>query len=188
MGALNRACIEHKGRAKGVIHRKWIGEATQQGLDEIVVAGGESLAERKALLMEGANCFIALPGGVGTLDELFEVVALCNSGFGYFPVCVLNVDGYYDGLRAQLDRAAQDGLSPPHSALLYFADSASDAVDWTSKQVQQPSKVIGIKKTKQVWNNTPKTYDVGFMHGAAMAIVAVAVGAGLMFMSKHRAQ
>ena len=74
MGALNRGCVENSGRVIGVIHAKWIGEEDMEGIDMVVV-DGDDLQERKRQLSANADCLITLPGGVGTLDELFEAIA-----------------------------------------------------------------------------------------------------------------
>ena len=74
MGALNKGCVENAGRVIGVIHAKWIGEEDMEGIDMVVV-DGDDLQERKRQLSADADCLITLPGGVGTLDELFEAIA-----------------------------------------------------------------------------------------------------------------
>jgi len=76
MGGLNESAKEAGGRVRGIIHKTFIGEEKASGLTELIVVGGSDLVERKRRLFEGAECIIALPGGVGTLDELFMAVAL----------------------------------------------------------------------------------------------------------------
>ena len=77
---------------------------------ELIVVGGSDLVERKRKLFEGADCIIALPGGVGTLDELFEAIACVHTGlWPWMPICVVDADGYYEGVQRQLRRG---GVSP----------------------------------------------------------------------------
>jgi uncharacterized protein (TIGR00730 family) len=78
--------------------------------------------ERKALMAELADGFIALPGGLGTLDELFEIVTWSQLGIHRKPVGVLNVAGYYDPLVALLDHAVTGGFVPARSRDLVIVD------------------------------------------------------------------
>jgi uncharacterized protein (TIGR00730 family) len=140
MGALNRGCVENNGRVIGVIHAKWIGEEVSlvicsfslhitkillqdmKGIEMIVVEG-EDLQERKRMMMEGADCLISLPGGVGTLDELFEAIANVHCGLSRLPICLINVDNYYEGTLLQLERAKADGLLKSTTDLFHVAKS-----------------------------------------------------------------
>ena len=98
MGALNQAAKEAGCRVRGVIHSMWIGEEDAKGLDEMIVVGGRDLTERKRRLLEDADVLVALPGGVGTLDEFFEAVAGVHTRLSTLPIVLVNVDGYYDGV------------------------------------------------------------------------------------------
>lgn len=73
-------------------------------VDEMIVATGDGLAERKRLLVEGCDCIIALPGGAGTFDELWESVAEVGLGFRNIPIVCVNVDGYYDSFHTMITR------------------------------------------------------------------------------------
>ena len=103
---------------EGVIHEMWMPgsgkDELQHGLSSLLVAGGPTLAERKDLLCRPSDAFIVLPGGAGTLDEAFEMVSEQQIGLPKGavarPVCFLNIDGYYDGTVAQLQRARDDGI------------------------------------------------------------------------------
>jgi len=110
MGALNEAVKSAGGRSLGVIHKQWIGEEEASGLDKLIVVDGTDLSERKRLLLEAADALICLPGGVGTLDELFQAVAGVATGLSTLPVVLINTDGYYDGTLLQLRRAEEEGL------------------------------------------------------------------------------
>ena len=95
---------------------------------ELVVARGTDLSARKRALACDADCIVALPGGPGTWDELWEAAALRQIGFeSAAPVCVVNVDGYYDGFGTMLARAHADGiLHKPPSEFLFFARDAAE--------------------------------------------------------------
>lgn len=132
MGALNEALKAAGGRVCGVIHEKWVDGEAAEGLDEMLVASGDDLSERKRLLLDGASCLIALPGGVGTLDELLHTVAGVHTRIAApLPICVVNTDGYYDGLILQLQRAEDEGLlRMRYTQLLHVEDTPEAAVAW----------------------------------------------------------
>jgi uncharacterized protein (TIGR00730 family) len=86
--------------------------------------------ERKAMMAELSDAFIALPGGWGTLEELFETVTWAQLGFHEKPVGLLNVLGYYDGLLRFLDQAVEAGfLKAEHRALLLLGDTPGALLD-----------------------------------------------------------
>ncbi|MBM3372662.1 MAG: TIGR00730 family Rossman fold protein, partial [Betaproteobacteria bacterium] len=92
-------------------------EVVHTGLNELHVV--ESMHERKALMRAQSDAFIALPGGLGTLDELFEVAALTQLGEHHKPCGLLNTSGFFDGLRGFLDHAvAERFVTPVHRDLL----------------------------------------------------------------------
>lgn len=86
-------------------------ELAHAGLTELHIVA--SMHERKAKMAEYADAFIALPGGLGTFEEIFEMLTWTQLGVHKKPCGLLNVDGYYDPLRAQLDRAVEDGFLRP---------------------------------------------------------------------------
>lgn len=109
MGAVADAALAAGGEAIGVIptglKRK---EVAHEGLSELRTVG--SMHERKAMMSELADAFVALPGGLGTLDELLEAATWTQLGIHSKPCGLLNVGGYWDCLVAQLDRAGSDGF------------------------------------------------------------------------------
>jgi uncharacterized protein (TIGR00730 family) len=118
MGALADAVLEHGGRVVGVLPEKFnTAELAHAGLSEIHIVS--SLHERKARMAEMADAFIALPGGLGTLEELFEILTWAQLGLHQHPVGLLNLAGYYDPLLAMIARAQQEGfLYTEHRLLL----------------------------------------------------------------------
>ena len=98
-------------------HCKIVGTITQHlldmrvgrpDIDELIVV--ETMAERKKILEDMADAFIAMPGGVGTMDEFFEVMVLSQLRVFDKPVALFNVNGYYDHIVSFLDRATHDGF------------------------------------------------------------------------------
>jgi len=109
MGALADAALAAGGHVTGVIPEALVRREVAHGeLSELRVVG--SMHERKALMSELADGFIALPGGLGTLEELFEVLTWTQLALHRKPCGLLNVDGYYDALIAFLDHAVARGL------------------------------------------------------------------------------
>lgn len=118
MGALAGAALDRGGRVIGVVPQALVErEVAHNGLTELHVV--ESMHDRKALMAQLSDAFIALPGGFGTLDELFEILTWALLGLHDKPVLLLNEEGYYDHLLAFLERAANEGfIRPNHLALL----------------------------------------------------------------------
>lgn len=118
MGALADAALEAGGEVVGVIPQSLVDkEVAHPRLTRLLVV--ESMHSRKALMNELAGAFLALPGGLGTLDELFETLTWAQLGFHRKPVALLNTAGYFDDLLRFLDRAEQDGfLHPAHRAMI----------------------------------------------------------------------
>ena len=86
--------------------------------------------DRKRTMFEHSDGFIALPGGLGTLEELAEIATWAQIGIHAKPVGVLNVDGFYDSLLGWLDRCVEDQLlKPANRDLLIDRDRASDLLD-----------------------------------------------------------
>lgn len=123
MGEIADAALAAGGQVVGVIPRFMRkAELAHPGLS--VCHDVDSMHERKALMAELSDAFIALPGGYGTLDELFEALTWTQIGLQGKPCGVLNVDGYYDSLLTMLDRMADDGfLRPGHRELLACAST-----------------------------------------------------------------
>lgn len=129
MGAVADACLQGGGRVIGVIpealKKK---ELAHAGLTELRVVG--SMHERKALMADLADAFIALPGGYGTWDEFCEVLTWSQLGIQHKACAVLNINGYYDPLLAMADRAVSEGfLRDAHRELLLSDDNAARLLD-----------------------------------------------------------
>ena len=118
MGALADGALRAGGQVVGVIPQSLVEwDVAHQGLSELHVAA--DLHRRKAMMAERADAFIALPGGSGTLEELFEVWTWGQIGLHAKPVGLLNVDDYFTPLIAFLDHMAGEGfLHQPHRDML----------------------------------------------------------------------
>lgn len=122
MGVLADAALEHGGEVIGVIPRKLVDkEVAHRGVTELRIV--ETMHERKALMNDLSDAFIALPGGFGTLDEFFEVLTWSQLGFHGKPCALLNVAGYYDRMLAMLDHAVTERLLRPAHRELVIADT-----------------------------------------------------------------
>jgi uncharacterized protein (TIGR00730 family) len=101
----------------------------RQDADEMVIA--KDLAERKALLLAGADAVVVMVGGLGTLDEATEILELRKHRRHDKPVVLLNTAGFYDGLAIQLRRMEEEGFLPvPLAELVFFADEGVAALDY----------------------------------------------------------
>ncbi len=127
MGTLADAALAAGGTVIGVIPQALMDrEIGHRGLTELHVVG--SMHERKALMAELSDAFVALPGGIGTLEELIEAYTWSQLGIHAKPLGVLNVNGYYDALAAFLDEAVRARfLRAEHRGVL-AVESAVDAL------------------------------------------------------------
>ena len=128
MRALADACLERGGNVVGVMPKHLVArEKAHRGLSEFRIVG--SMHERKALMAELADGFIALPGGVGTLDELFEVWTWGQLGLHGKPCGLLNIASYFDPLVAFLDHAVSEGfIKAVHRDMLVVAETAEELI------------------------------------------------------------
>ena len=109
MGALADAALAAGGEVVGVIPRALVErEVAHQGLTDLHVVG--SMHERKAVMSDLSDAFVTAPGGLGTLEELFEVVTWSQLGLHDKPCGLLDVDGYFDQLAGFLDHAVAEGF------------------------------------------------------------------------------
>ncbi len=136
MGALADAVLAAGGEIIGVIPGLLVeAEVAHSGLTELHVTG--SMHERKAMMAGLAEGFVALPGGLGTLEEFAEVVTWAHLGLHAKPTGLLNLLGYYDGLLGFLDHATQERfVRPDHRDMILAGPSAPEllaAMDgWTA--------------------------------------------------------
>jgi uncharacterized protein (TIGR00730 family) len=129
MGVVADACLNAGGRVIGVIPQALADkELAHRGLTELRVVG--SMHERKAVMAELSDAFLALPGGYGTWDELFEALTWSQLGIQNKVCGLLNVNGYYDSMIAMADRAVAEGfIRDPHRQWLLSDTDVSRLLD-----------------------------------------------------------
>jgi len=109
MGELSRAVIKHGGKVTGVIPKGIFSQkAINDNITELKVTG--SMHERKAMMSELSDAFIALPGGIGTLEELSEILAWSLLEIQKKPIGIINIKGYYDGYIKFLETGVKEGF------------------------------------------------------------------------------
>jgi len=129
MGALADAALAAGGPVRGVILERFIAEDVHHtGVALDVVA---DMRSRKAGLDAGADAFVALPGGLGTLEEVAEVLSFRKLGLHRRPIVLINAGGFYDPFLAQIERAIAGGFERASRADDWrVAENASQAVDF----------------------------------------------------------
>jgi uncharacterized protein (TIGR00730 family) len=132
MGMVARAVIEAKGEVIGVIPyalatKEVALDVTNGAQVELRVV--RTMHERKAMMAELADAFIALPGGLGTFDELFEALTWAQLGIHQKPIGILNIEGYFDPLLSMIDRAIEEGfVLPRYRRLIVESDEIEDLI------------------------------------------------------------
>ena len=129
MGLIADNVLDRGGRVYGVIPAALIElEVAHEGVTELYRV--ETMHERKAKMTELADAFLALPGGIGTLDELFEAWSWNALGYHAKPFCLLNVEGFWDGMIEFIDHATQSGfLSQQRRNQLLVASTPDEALE-----------------------------------------------------------
>ncbi|MDY0240765.1 MAG: TIGR00730 family Rossman fold protein [Rhodospirillaceae bacterium] len=141
MGALADAVLAAKGRAIGVIPQMlWDKEVGHRGLTSMLVV--ETMHDRKARMAELSDAFAVLPGGLGTLEEFFEIWTWAQLGIHAKPFGVLNVDGFYDPLLNAVDSMAAHGfIRPEHRRMVQVANQPQALLDKLDTYVPAPAIV-----------------------------------------------
>jgi len=148
MGAVADAVLEKGGQAIGVIpFALATREVAHSGLDELFVV--ESMHERKAKMAELSDGFIALPGGWGTIEEIFEMLTWAQLGFHQKPCGLLNISGYYDHLFTFLEHAIdQRFVREEYRPMIMMEQTAGGLLDrYQSYQAPTVKKWIGPEQT-----------------------------------------
>jgi uncharacterized protein (TIGR00730 family) len=130
MGAVARSARAGGASTLGVIPRKLLDlEVSDTDADELIVT--ETMRERKAIMDERADAFLALPGGLGTLEELFEIWVAAMLGMHAKPIVVLDPDGVFAHLHTLVDGLVDRGFVRPEArALLRWATTSAEALDF----------------------------------------------------------
>lgn len=129
MGALADAALAAGGSAVGIIPRAMVErEWAHPGLSQLLVV--EDMHQRKAAMAQRALCYVALPGGFGTLEELSETLSWAQLDFHQKPLFLLNVHGYFDPLLAFLDRCVDEHFAErAHRQLLHITKSVEELLN-----------------------------------------------------------
>src|SRR5262245_13028978 len=129
MGVLADAVLAAGGEVAGVIPQALVDkELAHSQLTELLIV--ETMHQRKALMADRADAFVALPGGFGTCEEFFEVLTWAQLGIHDKPIGLLNVAGFFDPLLAWIDGAVAEGfIRPKHRSLLLVAAEPSRLLD-----------------------------------------------------------
>ena len=144
MGVVADAVMGAGGEAYGVIPQALVDlEVAHTGLTELHIVG--SMHERKAMMTELTDAFVAIPGGIGTLDELFEAWSWNALGYHAKPFALLNVSGFWDGMIGFLDTVQTSGfMSPARRGQLLVADTIPGVIEALDS-------AIGATEPKMVW-------------------------------------
>jgi len=128
MGVLADAALANGSRVIGVIPRALAGvEVAHQGLVKLMVV--ETMHERKAIMAQEADAFVALPGGFGTLDEFFEILTWAQLGIHAKPCLLVNTGGYFNHLLSFLEVAIDQGfLKPENRSFIHVVGDSAEAL------------------------------------------------------------
>lgn len=149
MAAVADTVLKAGGIVRGVIPESFADKVSHQGLTELRVV--PSMHERKQIMFDWSDAFIALPGGFGTLEEVAEVLTWAQLGLHAKPCGLINVNGYFDPLLAFLDGAVAKGfMRPEHRRMLLVADEPTGLLEqMATYQVPTVEKWVGVKTRAQ---------------------------------------
>lgn len=142
MGVVADAVLENGGEVTGIIPsfmEEW--EVQHKGLTECIVV--DSMHIRKQLMAEKADAVIALPGGWGTLDELFEILTWRQIGLHKMPIGLLNTNGFYDDLIVMLDKMVTEGFVREANAKFLIIDDNIDSLIEKLRNDSHEGELIG---------------------------------------------
>jgi uncharacterized protein (TIGR00730 family) len=146
MGILARTVIQRGGHVTGIIPTFL--NTAEVALDECsTLIEVETMHERKQLMIEMADCIVALPGGFGTLDELFEALTWRQLGLHACPVGLLNADGFYDHLIALRDEFQRRSFIDDNVASML---TVSDSIESLFDALQREHEANGVPKPTQL--------------------------------------
>ena len=151
MGVVADAALAAGGEVIGVIPEQLVNwEVAHRGLTRLDVV--DSMHTRKARMFDLSDAFVALPGGFGTLDEMFEMLTWRQLGLGDRPCAFLDVDGFYAPLMGMLDRmVAERFLHPEQRTDLWHGDSIDAMLDWMrAYKPAQADKWMDEKRRREI--------------------------------------
>jgi len=143
MGAIADEMLKNKGEVIGVIpHLLRHEEVEHNGVTQMIIS--ENMSDRKVIISKMVDGYIALPGGFGTLDEIFEALTLGQLGIESKPVGILNTNGFYNPMLNQLDVMVKEGfLRPENRNMILVHESIPDLIEAMELyQAPQVTKVV----------------------------------------------
>lgn len=148
MGVIADEVLNHGGKVTGVIPDFFSDkEIAHTRLTELIFV--KSMAERKAVLAEISDAFIAMPGGFGTLDELFEMMTASQLDLHKKPVGLLNVNNFYDALINQVDKMEEEEFMKSVHRQMLLDDKNAEMLIRKMRDYQPPSQEKWIRKIKR---------------------------------------
>lgn len=124
--------VQKKGGKVIGITVEFLKNSRRINADEMIIA--KDISARKSLLFKRSDAIILLVGGIGSLDEITELLELKKHNFHKHPIVILNTNNFYDGLKTQLKRMEKDGfLTKKVEEFLYFADSPKQTIEYMNK-------------------------------------------------------
>jgi uncharacterized protein (TIGR00730 family) len=146
MGALADAVLAAGGHVTGIIPESLVAkEVAHEGLSELRIVA--SMHERKALMTDLSDAFIALPGGWGTLEEFFEVLTWAQLGLHRKPCGLLNVSGFFDGLLSFIDHSIEEGFVRRENRPMVLVSNAPDVLLQLFEEYVPPLKRRGVPES-----------------------------------------
>ncbi|SFE93386.1 TIGR00730 family Rossman fold protein [Thermophagus xiamenensis] len=128
MGAVANEALKHNGTITGIIPRFMV-EVEWQHKDVKDMILVETMHQRKELMVQKSSGILVLPGGIGTMEELFEVLSLKKLGKYSYPAIILNTDGFYDGLLTLFQKMTQEKfMRPIHNQMWTIVDEPTDII------------------------------------------------------------
>jgi uncharacterized protein (TIGR00730 family) len=140
MGAVADSALAYGGHVKGVIPKSLLErEIAHTGLSELQVV--DNMHQRKFVMAELASCFIALPGGAGTAEEIFEQWTWAQLGIHDKPCAFLNVNHFYNPLRVMVHQMVSEGfMKQEYADMLLFSENLHDIIDYFKAYTPPASK------------------------------------------------
>ncbi|NCT08651.1 MAG: TIGR00730 family Rossman fold protein [Flavobacteriia bacterium] len=145
MGVLSDTILSKNGKVIGVIPKLLEKEeVVHSGIEEMIVC--KKMSERKVIMSKLVDGYLTLPGGFGTLDELFEALTLNQLHIEQKPVGLLNINGFFDSILLQIDKMISEGYIKPENKKLLIVDDNVEGIMQKMMQYQAPKKLSIIDK------------------------------------------
>lgn len=148
MGVLSDTILEKNGKVIGVIPKLLEKEeVVHKGVEEMIVC--KKMSERKVIMSKLVDGYLTLPGGFGTLDELFEALTLNQLQIEQKPVGLLNINGFFDALLLQIDKMIEEGYIKSENKKLLIVGNSVEEIMRKMSEYKAPEKVAVIQKVVQ---------------------------------------